>query len=101
MLSLMNKQETIKDHRRAVRLLHEAGVPVKVLLMMGFPGETEADRQKTLMFLRETKPESFNLAKFTPLPGSAIPWNGELAFFYPDEDEDWMKYREQILEAIA
>lgn len=101
MLTLMNKQETVDDHRRAVRLLHEAGVPVKVLLMMGFPSETEADRQMTLEFLQETKPEAFNLAKFTPLPGSAIPWGGESTFFYPDEDEEWVTYRDQIQEAIA
>jgi len=101
MLSLMNKKETVEDHRRAVKLLHEVGVPVKTLLMMNFPGETETDRQETLAFLRETKPESFNLAKFTPLPGSAIPWNGETAFFYPDEDEDWVKYRNQVQEAIS
>ncbi len=101
MLTLMNKQETVEDHRKAVKLLHEFNVPVKILLMMGFPGETVIDRQKTLEFLQEIKPESFNLAKFTPLPGSAIPWNGESTFFYPDEDEEWVRYREQIQEAIA
>lgn len=101
MLSLMNKQETVEDHRRAMKLLHEAGVPVKVLMMMGFPGETEVDRQVTLEFLREMKPETFNLSKFTPLPGSAMPWNGESTFFYPDEDKDWIAYREQIQEAIT
>ncbi len=101
MLKLMNKCETVEDHRRAIIDLRDVGVPVKILLMMGFPGETADDRQKTVEFLSEMKPESFNLARFTPLPGSAIPWNGESAFFYPDEDEDWIKYRSQIQEAIT
>ena len=101
LLKMMNKGETVREYRQAMSALTDAGVPIKALLIMNYPTETEEDRATTLKFLSEFKPATFNLSWFTPLPGSGIKWSGETNFFYPDENERWMKYREQIQEAIT
>ena len=101
LLKLMNKGETVRDYGLAMSALTNAEVPVKALLIMDYPTETEEDRAITLKFLSEFKPAMFNLSWFTPLPGSGVEWGGETNFFYPDENERWMKYREQIQEAIT
>ena len=101
LLKLMNKGETVRDYGRAMSALTNAEVPVKALLIMDYPTETEEDRAITLKFLSEFKPAMFNLSWFTPLPGSGVEWSGETNFFYPDENESWIKYREQIQEAIT
>ena len=101
LLKLMNKGETVRDYGRAMSALTNAEVPVKALLIMDYPTETEEDRAITLKFLSEFKPAMFNLSWFTPLPGSGVEWSDETNFFYPDENERWVKYREQIQEAIT
>ena len=91
LLNLMNKGETMREYRQAMSALTDADVPIKALLIMNYPTETEEDRVMTLKFLREFKPAMFNLSWFTPLPGSGVEWGGETNFFYPDENESWMK----------
>ncbi len=40
-------------------------------IIVGFPGETEEDFEKTLAFLRSAKPDVVNVSKFTARPGTA------------------------------
>ena len=55
-----------------IRLIHQAGIRTKGLLMMGLPGETEASIQKSMDYVFSLPIDDFNLAKFTPFPGSPI-----------------------------
>ncbi len=98
MLRLMNKQLTVSQITKAIKMLHEAGIEVKVFLMMKYPGETQDDRDKTLRTLRETQPEHFTLSVFQPLEGSTFSENS--GYFYPDEDLDRQEYTRQIETAI-
>jgi radical SAM superfamily enzyme YgiQ (UPF0313 family) len=71
-----------------IRLIKQAGIRTKGLLMMGLPGESESSIQKSMDYVFSLPIDDFNLAKFTPFPGSPIYQNihalGEFA-------EDWEK----------
>lgn len=58
--------------REKIILIKKAGIRVKALLMMGLPGETEASIRKSKKYVFSLPIDDFNLAKFTPFPGSPI-----------------------------
>ncbi len=69
-----------------IRLINKAGIRVKGLLMMGLPGETEESIKKSMDYVFSLPIDDFNLAKFTPFPGSPIYKNiHQLGSF----TEDW------------
>ena len=71
-----------------IRLIKKAGIRTKGLLMMGLPGETEDSIKKSMDYVFSLPIDDFNLAKFTPFPGSPIYEKiHELGKF----DEDWEK----------
>ena len=55
-----------------IALIKKAGIRVKGLLMMGLPGETEESIRKSQQYVYSLPIDDFNLAKFTPFPGSPI-----------------------------
>jgi radical SAM superfamily enzyme YgiQ (UPF0313 family) len=89
LLLAMNKRETIDQIKKCIVNSKKVGLKTKILLQYDLPGETEDDIQKTMDFLKETKPEYYTLSKFTPLPGSE--WsqieNDSRKWFYNDSDE--------------
>lgn len=58
--------------REKIRLIKTAGIRVKGLLMMGLPGETEASIRRSQKYVYSLPIDDFNLAKFTPFPGSPV-----------------------------
>lgn len=71
-----------------IHLIHKAGIRVKGLLMMGLPGESEQSIKKSMDYVFSLPIDDFNLAKFTPFPGSPIYQNiHEFGTF----EEDWTK----------
>lgn len=58
--------------RAKIALIKQAGIRVKGLLMMGLPGETEASIRKSQQYVYSLPLDDFNLAKFTPFPGSPV-----------------------------
>ncbi len=71
-----------------IRTIKRAGIRVKGLLMMGLPGESEESVQRSMEYVFSLPLDDFNLAKFTPFPGTPIYENvHDLGTF----DEDWEK----------
>lgn len=69
-----------------IRQIKQAGIRVKGLLMMGLPGETETSIRRSMEYVYSLPIDDFNLAKFTPFPGSPLYEKiHELGSF----DEDW------------
>ena len=54
-LKLMNKPFALETAERVLRDTHEAGITTVGNFMFGFPGETEADFQLTLDFIRRNR----------------------------------------------
>jgi radical SAM superfamily enzyme YgiQ (UPF0313 family) len=55
-LNSMRKGYTVPVAEAVLRSVHAAGIGTMVLLMMGFPTETEEDFQETLSFVRKNAP---------------------------------------------
>jgi len=71
-----------------IRLIKKAGIRTKGLLMMGLPGESEKSIQKSMDYVFSLPIDDFNLAKFTPFPGSPI---YEKIHELGEFKEDWEK----------
>lgn len=74
--------------RRDIQLLHESGLWVKGLFMMGFPGETEETIIKTRQFATSLPLKDANITAFTPFPGAPISKEIDTLGTF---DNDWSK----------
>ena len=106
-LELMNKQVSVGDGVRTVRLYREAGIEVAGFFIVGYPGETASSIEQTfdLALTLPLDEISFNVPY--PLPGSLLfarlggpddgaDWNeeNEVTFVYRSEfDADWLRRR--------
>lgn len=86
-LLAQHRQNADLDHlAQKIRMIKGAGIRTKGLLMMGLPGETEASIRRSMNYVFSLPIDDFNLAKFTPFPGSPVYEKiHELGTF----DEDW------------
>jgi radical SAM superfamily enzyme YgiQ (UPF0313 family) len=62
----------LEEIRRDINALHAAGLWVKGLFMMGFPGETEQSIQATIEFACSLPLKDANVTAFTPFPGAPV-----------------------------
>lgn len=72
LLAAHRQNPDLKMMREKIVLIKKAGIRVKALLMMGLPGETEASIKKSKDYVYSLPIDDFNLAKFTPFPGSPV-----------------------------
>jgi anaerobic magnesium-protoporphyrin IX monomethyl ester cyclase len=71
-----------------IRNIKRAGIRTKGLLMIGLPGESEESIKRSMDYVFSLPIDDFNLAKFTPFPGSPLYENiHDLGTF----EEDWGK----------
>ena len=72
-LKRMKRRYSIKDYRKAVELIRsvvpDAAITTDVIV--GFPGETDAEFQETLKFCREMQFARIHVFPFSPRPGTA------------------------------
>ncbi|SDU43791.1 Radical SAM superfamily enzyme YgiQ, UPF0313 family [Desulfobacula phenolica] len=91
LLAQHRQNANIEMLREKITLIKKAKIRVKALLMMGLPGETEESISKSKKYVYSLPIDDFNLAKFTPFPGSPIYQQikdgGSLGTF----DENWEK----------
>lgn len=72
MLVKMDKYARVAKSEQAVRWTSDAGIRVKGLFMLGYPGETRESIELTKAFVRRIPMTVMNLTKFTPYPGSPV-----------------------------
>jgi tRNA-2-methylthio-N6-dimethylallyladenosine synthase len=72
-LHLMNRHYTAETYLDQVARLREAvpGVGLSTDLIVGFPGETDADFEATLDLVRQVEYDSFFSFEYSPRPGTA------------------------------
>lgn len=58
--------------RRALRAAREAGLETIAYFILGIPGETRADMERTIRFARELDPTFAQFSVLSPTPGSRI-----------------------------
>ncbi|MCP4106214.1 MAG: radical SAM protein [Desulfobacteraceae bacterium] len=77
--------------RDKIILIKKAKIRVKALLMMGLPGETEQSIAKSKQYVFSLPIDDFNLAKFTPFPGSPIYQQIQAGSLSETFNENWEK----------
>lgn len=71
-LNAMDKGLDLSAVISARNLLKQAGIRACYFLQFGYPGETWGDLQKTIAFVRETRPDDIGISFSYPLPGTAF-----------------------------
>jgi radical SAM superfamily enzyme YgiQ (UPF0313 family) len=71
-LNAMDKGLSLPSVVTARRLLKEAGIRACYFLQFGYPGETWAELQQTIAFVRETRPDDIGVSFSYPLPGTVF-----------------------------
>lgn len=71
-LRMVRKGVTVELIRRGVGIIKEAGIPLTVYLMIGFPGETDDDVRKTIRFAEEIDADYNSLSVVAPYYGTRI-----------------------------
>lgn len=71
-LNAMDKGLSLSAVVSARRWLKDAGIRACYFLQFGYPGETWVELQKTIAFVRETRPDDIGISFSYPLPGTAF-----------------------------
>ncbi|MEK6856497.1 MAG: tRNA (N(6)-L-threonylcarbamoyladenosine(37)-C(2))-methylthiotransferase [Nanoarchaeota archaeon] len=71
-LKHMKRMHTVENYRSAVKEFRKnfPDISIATDVIVGYPLETEEDFQLTYSLIKETKPEVFNISKFSPRPGT-------------------------------
>jgi radical SAM superfamily enzyme YgiQ (UPF0313 family) len=71
-LDLMNKRTTIKEIEDTAELLNEKNMPWLAYIMVGVPGETVKDTDKTIRIIEKIKPSYISASIYAPYPGTGF-----------------------------
>jgi len=69
---VINKRLPIETILPAIENAKKAGMLVHTFWVLGYPGETYEEMQKTLSFALSSGSDSFSIAMLCPLPGTPI-----------------------------
>ena len=89
-LDLMKKGITIKNVEDAVKVAKDVNLDVLTSFILGYPGETEADMNKTIDFSTKLDSDYCQYSILTPFPGTPI-YDDLIKKDLIDNDE-WNKY---------
>jgi radical SAM superfamily enzyme YgiQ (UPF0313 family) len=89
-LNLMKKQITLRQAEDAVKVTKRMGIKVITSFILGYPGETIEDLDRTIDFSIKLDPDYAQYSILTPYPGTPIYY--ELKEKGLLDTEDWDKY---------
>lgn len=69
---LLNKHLDLKAVQPCVNAAKKAGIAVHLFLMVGFPGETIEQMQRTISFAESLEVDSCSISIYSPLPGTKL-----------------------------
>ena len=78
-LDIMNKNIDLEKAQEYFKILLKEGLDIKLLLILGLPGEPKDIAQRTINFIEEVQPSNVSLSILCPIPGSEI-WNNPQRF---------------------
>jgi anaerobic magnesium-protoporphyrin IX monomethyl ester cyclase len=71
-LDLLGKGITVEQIENAFRWVKEVGIKAGMFLIIGVPGETQADIDMTKRIIAKSEPNIIDVSYLTPIPGTEI-----------------------------
>lgn len=71
-LDAMQRQVKVEQVTAMIRAASQAGIQTGTFLMLGYPGETEADIVATERYLRDARPDLFTVTLAYPIKGTVF-----------------------------
>jgi anaerobic magnesium-protoporphyrin IX monomethyl ester cyclase len=71
-LDAINKETSVEQNEKAVKLAKEAGIFVTISMIIGYPSETPSSLKETIDFIQRVKPDDVCLCVATPYPGTKL-----------------------------
>lgn len=71
-LDLMNKKASVERNKEVALFTRKSGLRFQGNFIVGYPGETEEDFNKTIAFIKQACPNNVSFNIFMPLPGTEI-----------------------------
>ncbi len=69
-LTNIQKKASRDDNTRCLKIAHDHGLKVKALMSIGHPGESEITVGETIQWLKEVRPDDFDITIITTYPGT-------------------------------
>jgi len=88
-LQRINKGTTPKINSQAAQMIMGRGLKYKAFTIIGHPGETYKDIERTTSWLKENKPHGFDVTILSPYPGSIIYDHSKPSKKYKGFDREW------------
>ena len=90
-LDLMNKNNTVENNYKAIKIAQDFGIIVIGYFIIGFPGETVESINDTLEFIEKSNIDQAQAYQFTPFPGTEVYRNPD-KFGVKILNNDWSEY---------
>lgn len=71
-LDAMDRRVTVEQVRTMIQLSQKEGIQAGTFIMLGYPGETEADIEETIHHLKVSNPDHFTITVAYPITGTPM-----------------------------
>jgi radical SAM superfamily enzyme YgiQ (UPF0313 family) len=71
-IDLMDRRVDVQQVRSMIKLSKQYGIEAGTFIMLGYPGETEADIKETIHHLKESNPDHFTITVAYPIKGTEL-----------------------------
>lgn len=71
-IDLMDRRVDVQQVREMIKLSKKEGLEAGTFIMLGYPGETEADIEETILHLKEADPDHFTITVAYPIKGTEL-----------------------------
>jgi anaerobic magnesium-protoporphyrin IX monomethyl ester cyclase len=71
-IDLMDRRVKVNQVRDMIRLSSSYGIETGTFIMLGYPGETEADIKETIHHLKSSNPDHFTITVAYPIKGTEL-----------------------------
>jgi len=94
-LDFLKKKANIKEMKEGCKNAHEAGLKIRVLFMIGTPGEREDTPEINKKYLEDLDYDMITLSTFIPLPATQI-WDSPEKFNCEIISKDFRLYNKDF-----
>lgn len=71
-IDAMDRRVDVGQVRTMIRAARQVGIEAGTFIMLGYPGETEADIRETVSHLKESNPDLFTITVAYPIKGTGL-----------------------------